>query len=85
MKGAVCNEIVGLTAISMDLSSVPLVETIGLEGRDMVFSSKVGLSLELNAGNIPMDNGVGSLMGSSLRDIQHNEIAENEGILSHLE
>ena len=43
-KGAVFNEIAGLTAISIDLSFVPLVESIGMEGRDMVFSSKSSLS-----------------------------------------
>ena len=84
-KGAVCNEISSLTAISVDLSSVPLVESIGMEGKDMVFSSKGGLSSESNTGNIPMDNGVGSLLGSSSRDIQYNETAENEELLSHSE
>ncbi|KAL6330557.1 hypothetical protein AAG906_040488 [Vitis piasezkii] len=64
---------------------VPLVESIGIEGKDMVFSSKGGLSSESNTGNIPMDNGVGSLLGSSSRDIQYNETAENEELLSHSE
>ena len=32
-----------------------------------------------------MDNGMGSLLGSSSRDIQYNETAENEELLSHSE
>ncbi|RVX09230.1 hypothetical protein CK203_015466 [Vitis vinifera] len=83
LEGAICNEIADVTAISVDLPSVPLVESVGKEGREMVFSSRGGLSSELNAGNIPMDNGVGSLIGS-FRDIQHNETAEKD-LLSHSE
>ncbi|RVW46737.1 hypothetical protein CK203_084512 [Vitis vinifera] len=84
LEGAICNEIADVTAISVDLPSVPLVESVGKEGREMVFSSRGGLSSELNAGNIPMDNGVGSLIGS-FRDIQHNETAEKKDLLSHSE
>lgn len=84
LEGAICNEIADVTAISVDLPSVPLVESVGKEGREMVFSSRGGLSSELNAGNIPMDNGVGSLIGS-FRDIQQNETAEKKDLLSHSE
>ena len=48
LEGAICNEIADVTAISVDLPSVPLVESVGKEGREMVFSSRGGLSSELN-------------------------------------
>lgn len=48
LEVSTCNEIADLTPISTDLQSVPLVESIRKDGREMVFSSGGRLSSESN-------------------------------------